>query len=185
MGPVFGGDPASTKRARQALEEAQLTAATESPAIGDTHVVDYERKPKFRLPLLAGKAPTAVPTVEALVSAANATALWVKAPDLAAAAPEITRFAGVTEVDLELEKSRLFAAGVAGECAVVYRPKRGIYDWGGCAVGGLDAAARYAAFWFDPATGRRFPLADVTGSERFVTPPVPSPQDWVLVLRRW
>lgn len=79
----------------------------------------------------------------------------------------------------------LFAAGVAGECAVVYRPKRGIYDWGGCAVGGLDAAARYAAFWFDPATGRRFPLADVTGSERFVTPPVPSPQDWVLVLRRW
>ena len=58
-------------------------------------------------------------------------------------------------------------------------------DWGGCAVGGLDAAARYAAFWFDPATGRRFPLADVTGSERFVTPTVPSPQDWVLVLRRW
>ena len=87
LGPVFGGDPASAKRARQAIEEAQLTAATESPAVGDTHVVDYERKPKFRLPLLAGKAPSAVPTVEALVTAANATALWVKAPDLAAAAP--------------------------------------------------------------------------------------------------
>lgn len=78
----------------------------------------------------------------------------------------------------------LFAAGIAGECAVVYRPKRGIYDWGGCEVGGLEPAARYVAFWFDPATGRRFPLADVTGVERFATPPVPSPQDWVLVLRR-
>ena len=62
LGPVFGGDPASAKRARQALEEAQLSASSESPAVGDTHVVDYERKPKFRLPLLAGKAPAAVPT---------------------------------------------------------------------------------------------------------------------------
>jgi molybdenum cofactor biosynthesis enzyme MoaA len=113
LGPVFGGDPASAKRARQAIEEAQLTAATESPAVGDTHVVDYERKPKFRLPLLAGKAPSAVPTVEALVSAANATALWVKAPDLAAAAPEITRFAGVTEVDLELASYEGLAAALS------------------------------------------------------------------------
>jgi MoaA/NifB/PqqE/SkfB family radical SAM enzyme len=102
LGPVFGGDPASAKKARQALEDAQVQVGDESPVEGDTRAVDYERKPKFRLPLLAGKAPTPVPSVDELVAIAGARTLHVEAPDLAAALPSIERFAGVTEVVLEL-----------------------------------------------------------------------------------
>jgi hypothetical protein len=104
MGPVFGGDPASSKKARQALEEAQRVGF-ESAAMGDTFRTSDElrdEKPKFRLPLLAGKAPTKVPTVDERVAAAGATVLWVEAPTLAAALPEITRFPSVTSLDLEL-----------------------------------------------------------------------------------
>jgi len=75
------------------------------------------------------------------------------------------------------------AAGITGELLVAYRPKRGIYDWSGFRVLSLDPKARYAAFWFDPATGRRFDLGEVTGVESWSTPAVPSPQDWVLVMR--
>jgi len=78
----------------------------------------------------------------------------------------------------------LFAAGIRGELVVAYLPKRRIYDWSGFELRGLQPTVRHTAFWFDPAAGRRFPLGTVTGVERFVTPPVPSPQDWVLVLQR-
>ncbi len=47
----------------------------------------------------------------------------------------------------------------------------------------LEPGARYAAFYFDPATGRRFDqgvIESATGDYR--TKEVPSPQDWVLVL---
>ena len=105
VGPVFGGDPASSKKARQALEEAQRVGF-ESAAMGDTfrtgEELRDEGKPKFRLPLLAGKAPTRVPTVDERVAAAGATVLHVEAPTLAAALPEVTRFPSVTELDLEL-----------------------------------------------------------------------------------
>jgi hypothetical protein len=75
------------------------------------------------------------------------------------------------------------AAGIRGEVLVAYRPKRGIYDWGGFRVAELDPKVRYTAFWFDPATGRRFDLGEVTGEASWSTPAVPSPQDWVLVMR--
>lgn len=75
------------------------------------------------------------------------------------------------------------AAGIRGEVLVAYRPKRGIYDWGGFRVLELDPKARYTAFWFDPATGRRFDLGEVSGEANWSTPAVPSPQDWVLVMR--
>ncbi len=102
LGPVFGGDPASAKKARQALEEAQVTVGAESPAVGDTNVADYEHKPKFRLPLLAGKAPSPVASITELAAQARAETLWVAAPDLAAALPEVERFEHVTGLELEL-----------------------------------------------------------------------------------
>ncbi|MBL8900683.1 MAG: DUF4038 domain-containing protein [Planctomycetes bacterium] len=77
----------------------------------------------------------------------------------------------------------LHAAGIPNELVLAYLPKRGIYDWSGFEVRGLAPTVRYTALWFDPASGRRFPLGEVTGSERYATPPVPSPQDWVLLLR--
>ncbi len=102
LGPVFGGDPVSAKKARQALEEAMSSSGEESPVEGDTHAADYEHKPKFRLPLLAGKAPTPVASIDELVASADARTLWVEAPDLSAALPSIARFAGVADVVLEL-----------------------------------------------------------------------------------
>ncbi len=102
LGPVFGGDPASAKKARQALEEARVSVGEESPVEGDTHASDYEHKPKFHLPLLAGKAPTPVAPIEALVAEAGAKTLWIQAPDIASALPSIERFAGVTDLVLEL-----------------------------------------------------------------------------------
>jgi len=77
-----------------------------------------------------------------------------------------------------------FAAGIAGELLVAYLPKRGIYNWSGFRVLTLDPNARFEAFWFDPASGRRFPIGTVSDESSWSTPPVPSPQDWVLVMRR-
>jgi hypothetical protein len=76
-----------------------------------------------------------------------------------------------------------FAAGIAGEVVVAYLPKRGIYNWSGFRVLTLDPNARYEAFWFDPASGRRFSIGTVSGEASWSTPAVPSPQDWVLVLK--
>ena len=77
----------------------------------------------------------------------------------------------------------VFAAGIPGELVVAYLPKRGIYDWSGFRVRELDARVRYRAFWFDPASGRRFEIGSVSGESSWSTPSVPSPQDWVLVMR--
>ncbi len=48
------------------------------------------------------------------------------------------------------------AAGIPGEVRFVYQPRRKIYDWKGPVVKNLERGVRYAAFYFDPATGRRF-----------------------------
>jgi molybdenum cofactor biosynthesis enzyme MoaA len=108
MGPVFGGDPASAKKARQALEDAQRVGF-ERAAMGDTFrsgdELRDEGRPRFRLPLLAGKAPTPVPSIEAQVAAAGASLLILEASSLREALPQVTRFPSVTELDLSLEVS--------------------------------------------------------------------------------
>lgn len=78
----------------------------------------------------------------------------------------------------------VFAAGIPGELVVVYLPKRGLYDWSGFRLHQLDPKVLYTACWFDPASGRRFELGPVTGASEWSTPSVPSPQDWVLLLRK-
>ncbi|MCC7375197.1 MAG: DUF4038 domain-containing protein [Verrucomicrobiales bacterium] len=79
----------------------------------------------------------------------------------------------------------LFAAGIPSELIVVYSPKRGIYDWSGFTVRGLAPGAVYSAFFFDPATGRRFDQGDVTAIDgTWKASHVPSPQDWVLVMKK-
>jgi hypothetical protein len=77
----------------------------------------------------------------------------------------------------------VFAAGIPGELVVAYLSKRGIYDWSGFRVRELDPRVRYRAFWYDPASGRRFEIGSVSGESNWSTPSVPSPQDWVLVMR--
>lgn len=77
-----------------------------------------------------------------------------------------------------------FASGIAEGPRLIYIPKRGIYDWKGISVQKLLPGATYVAFFFDPATGRRFELGKViTESGSWDTPNLPSPQDWLLVMQ--
>ncbi|MEO2047896.1 MAG: DUF4038 domain-containing protein [Pirellulales bacterium] len=89
-----------------------------------------------------------------------------------------------------------FAAGIPGEVRFIYQPKRDIYDWKGVVVKNVEANVDYTAFYFDPATGRRFdqgkvkvsPMAPGAGQSapigQYLAPDLPSPQDWVLVLEK-
>ncbi len=88
-----------------------------------------------------------------------------------------------------------YAAGIPGEVRLIYQPRRTIYDWKGTVVKDLECDVPYSAFYFDPATGRRFDQAPVTvvANRRadhepptgvYAASDLPSPQDWVLVLER-
>ena len=58
------------------------------------------------------------------------------------------------EVHPEWTDKDCFAAGIPGRIRFIYQPKRGIYNWKGTIVKGLEPDLRYSAFYFDPATGR-------------------------------
>jgi hypothetical protein len=76
-----------------------------------------------------------------------------------------------------------YAAGIPGGTRIIYRPRKGIYDWNGFTVNELVPGQEYKVFFFDPATGRRFDQGMVNPtSTSWKTPNVPSPQDWVLVM---
>ena len=68
----------------------------------------------------------------------------------------------------------------------IYQPKRGIYNWKGTIVKGLESDLLVSAFYFDPATGRRFEQGAVsTPSGEYQPPRLPSAQEWVLVLENY
>lgn len=86
-----------------------------------------------------------------------------------------------------------FAAGIPGEVRFIYLPRRGIYDWEGRTVKDLDPTVTWHAYYFDPATGRKFDQGIIKAiakpGEKAANPvefnkTVPSPQDWVLVLEK-
>jgi hypothetical protein len=87
--PVFGGDPASARRAR----------------------ADGRRG----LPLFTGPEARPVPTLEELVTQSGASALWVCAPDLPRALASLTRFPSVPELELELQDYTGLAAALSPE----------------------------------------------------------------------
>lgn len=103
QGPIWGGDPASSKRARAI--EAQLAEGGLTALPGDDVTVDSSRA-KLRLPVIGqeakakGELPLAPP--EVLAVQAGARALWVVAPDVPGALAEIARHPRLTEVELEL-----------------------------------------------------------------------------------
>ena len=77
------------------------------------------------------------------------------------------------------------AAGIPGKVRFIYQPRRGIYNWGGTVVKNLEPTVRYSAFYFDPATGRRFDQGIINApTGEYHSPGLPSPQDWVLVLEK-
>jgi len=65
------------------------------------------------------------------------------------------------EVHPEWAETDCFAAGIPGEVRFIYQPKRNIYNWKGTIVKHLEPGMHYAAFYFDPASGRRFTLGQV------------------------
>lgn len=75
-----------------------------------------------------------------------------------------------------------FAAGIPGEIRVIYQPTRGVYKWHGIGVKNLEPGT-YSAFYFDPVSGRRYDLGLHNLSGAWLSPNVPSPQDWVLVMQ--
>ncbi len=135
QGPIWGGDPASSKRARvdhvsdhfdgagapsAVAPEITATAEVSVSVSATTEVITEVQgapRPRVRLPMMgnaspaAGSSPPAGPMpIPQLVAEAGATVLHVVAPDMAQALPEINRFAGVREVVLELADY----AGLAG-----------------------------------------------------------------------
>lgn len=103
QGPIWGGDPASSKRARAI--EAQLAEGGLTALPGEDVTVDSSRA-KLRLPVIGqeAKAPSELPLAppEVLAVQAGARALWVVAPDVPGALAEIARHPRLTEVELEL-----------------------------------------------------------------------------------
>lgn len=86
-----------------------------------------------------------------------------------------------------------FAAGIPGEVRIIYLPRRGVYDWSGPRVTGLEPDVDWHVWYFDPVTGRTFDQGTIKASARPGDPTakpvdfrrnVPSPQDWVLVMER-
>lgn len=86
-----------------------------------------------------------------------------------------------------------FAAGIPREVRFIYVPRRNIYNWTGPVVTHLESDLDWHAYYFDPATGRRFDQGTVKaqvkpgdqgGGPVEFKRNVPSPQDWVLVLER-
>ena len=49
-----------------------------------------------------------------------------------------------------------FAAGIPGQLRFIYMPRRAVYDWSGPRLKNLEPNVPFHAFYFDPATGRRF-----------------------------
>lgn len=85
----------------------------------------------------------------------------------------------------EWAESGSHAAGIPGQVRFVYQPKRGIYDWNGTVVHGLERGVPYRATYVDPATLRRFPAGETpVAGGTFHAPRLPSPQDWLLVLEK-
>ncbi len=116
--PVYGGDPASKKRAetQMALRAGhELGSGTEAEAAagmvrapGAAAVPEDRSRGRVRLPMLAGAGglpefkPPRVRALPTLAQEAGAQALWVVAPDLAAASAAAAGFPGVPELELEL-----------------------------------------------------------------------------------
>lgn len=107
QGPIWGGDPASRKRAQHDPSgEARADHAGDHIVEGSTREKSTATRGRYRLPVMGSEAPdpeviAPVPLPE-LAARAGARTLWVVAPDAPAALAEIARFPSLSEIDLEL-----------------------------------------------------------------------------------
>ena len=113
--PVYGGDPASKKRAETQMAlrlaaTAGLASGAEAEAAAATLLAPKtavpEDRPRLRLPLVNAGLPAFKPPkvrpLDALAREAGATTLWVVAPDLAAARAAAAGFPEIGALELEL-----------------------------------------------------------------------------------
>ena len=86
-----------------------------------------------------------------------------------------------------------YAAGIPGEVRFVYLPRRNIYNWDSSEVKDLEPDVDWHAYYWDPATGRKFDQGVIKATKKTrdasakpvsFKKSVPSPQDWVLVLEK-
>ena len=77
------------------------------------------------------------------------------------------------EVHPEWTDPGSFAAGIPGEVRFIYTPNRGIYNWKGLQVKGLEAGVPYCAFYFDPVRGTRDDLGVVINTGGGQSKPFP------------
>ncbi|MEI8257385.1 MAG: radical SAM protein, partial [Deltaproteobacteria bacterium] len=96
--PVFGGDPASSRRARHEAAEARTDG-------------------RVGLSVVDSPALATVPTLLELVAAAGAKRLWVRAPDVLGALVQVRAFPTLGEVELELDRHDGLAAALATDGA--------------------------------------------------------------------
>ncbi len=56
----------------------------------------------------------------------------------------------------EWAESDCFVAGIPGEVRFIYQPRRGVYNWNGTVVKGLERDVPYRAFYFNPCNAKRY-----------------------------
>jgi MoaA/NifB/PqqE/SkfB family radical SAM enzyme len=102
QGPTWGGDPASSKRARQI--EVQLSEGGLTTLPSDENGSVEGTRAKLRLPVVGQGARAEAPGTppETLAVQAGAQTLWVVAADVPTALAEIARHPLITAVELEL-----------------------------------------------------------------------------------
>lgn len=136
--PVYGGDPASKKRAEMQMalrsagqglgSGAEAEAAAAMTPVPEDRSATAEGKPRLRLPLVNPglplfKPPKVRPLPE-LAREAGATALWVVAPDLGAARAAAADFPEVGALELELVDVAGLLEGACPDGQVVIDGKR-------------------------------------------------------------
>ena len=101
--PVFGGDPASRRRARGPARHLPIVGAG-APELAEAAVEDM--------------------SIDALVAAAGARRLWIVAPDLARAGAALAGMAGDLELELELADAGGIADAVVADGTIFGRRLR-------------------------------------------------------------
>lgn len=80
---------------------------------------------------------------------------------------------------------RTYAAGIPGECRVIYLPRR-YYHWDGPLVKGIEPGVSYRARYINPASFAVYELGHVSPSDdgTWKAPTLPVLHDWLLVMTR-
>jgi hypothetical protein len=75
-----------------------------------------------------------------------------------------------------------YAAGIPGELRILFCPPM----WEPPTVKGIEKESRYRAFFYNPATGKEYPIAEVKPDESgsWKLPIFPVFQDWVVVMEK-